>query len=89
MYWFNGKRFDDHLHASEKLSEEVNKKIDDLIEQNRLHDERVRAEFRRMQDNIEERHSENRKRIWAVALIILGAILTNYLAQHGLTAPGF
>ena len=83
MMWTTSasRRLDDHLRECGQRHNEMLDRIKDLSEQ-------TRGEFRAVRNETDARHAENKKRAWSVALMILGALATSYLAQHGLSAPG-
>lgn len=79
----------EHMIECLDARRETNRRIDEL-------NTKVEAGFGEARRKIDERHDQNQRSIsklygglWKVALTILAALAANYLAQHGLTAPGF
>jgi hypothetical protein len=79
----------EHMEECLRARQGVNQRIEKLNED-------MESGFSEARRKIDERHEQNQASIgkiysglWKVVLWVLGLFVANYLAQHGLTAPGF
>ncbi len=87
--FFQSSALSEHMRECLEARREANRRIDSLAQ-------KMEEGFGEARRKIDERHEANQASfsrlysgLWKVALAMLGAFAMNYLAQHGLTAPGF
>ena len=78
------RRFDTIEYNLRDHSTESRAALRDLSDQ-------TRGEFAALRKETDDRHAENRRRMWAIAITVIGALTTvaatSYIASHGLSAP--
>ena len=66
--------------AITKIADRADAAIKDLSDQ-------TRGEFKSVRAETEKRHTENRKLMWSLAIMVMAAVLANYLAAYGFRSP--
>ena len=81
-------RLDDHIRECSARHGEMLRRIDDLSQQTRGEFQAVKEDRQRMHDENTAQFGKLYGGLWKAVAIIAGAILANYLAQHGFSPMG-